>query len=283
MRCAARRDHEDGYAIVAAVGAIAVVAVMALTVLTMARVAVESGSATIGRARAAAAADAGTALALSGLIAPDRATRWSLDGRARRLPFGDAQLTIRIEDEQGKVPINRLDTELVANLIAEVGLTGQQARVAADSLLDWLDDDDEPRPDGAEADYYAPRGIRPRNGGVLSVGEVAEVRGWDQQSASQLPSFTTINIGNNPFRPDNASPAAIRVMLGRNSPQAIQREREARGQVTAIDLDDRETRVGRPVTIVVESRLPDGASAQRRTTIELTGAPTRPYVVLESR
>ncbi len=49
----------------------------------------------------------------------------------------------------------------------------------ADAILDWLDPDDEPRTDGAEADYY--QGLnppyRPRNGRIASIGELLLVRG----------------------------------------------------------------------------------------------------------
>ncbi len=49
----------------------------------------------------------------------------------------------------------------------------------ADAIFDWLDPDDEPRPDGAEADYY--EGLNPpyspRNGPVASIGELLLVRG----------------------------------------------------------------------------------------------------------
>ncbi len=275
-----RSVNEEGYAIVAAVASIVVFATMALAVMAMARTSVVSGGAMIDHARAVAAADAGIALGLDGIISPDQTARWSLDGRSRQLSFDGAALTIRIEDEQGKIPVNRLDDDLVRRMVAELGLTGERAEIAVDSYLDWIDEDDEPRPHGAEQGYYARQGIAPRNGSLLTVGEIAGIRGWDAQMVARLQPFATVNIGNNPFRPDFASPLAIRVMYGPDSPQAIERERELRGQVTAIDLDSEQSRVGRPLTIVVEARLPGGARARRKAVVELTGAPTRPYVVL---
>ena len=66
---------------------------------------------------------------------------------------------------------------------------------------------------------------------------------------------------------------------GRDSPQAIGRQRELDGQRTAIELGDAVDLSGRPLMIVVDASLPDGARAVRRTTIELTGSPVRPFVV----
>jgi len=49
----------------------------------------------------------------------------------------------------------------------------------ADAILDWLDEDEEPRPFGAEVEYYStlPTPYVPKNGPVLSVEELLLVRG----------------------------------------------------------------------------------------------------------
>jgi hypothetical protein len=49
----------------------------------------------------------------------------------------------------------------------------------ADAILDWLDDDDEPRPFGAEVDHYSalPTPYAPKNGPIESVEELLLVRG----------------------------------------------------------------------------------------------------------
>lgn len=49
----------------------------------------------------------------------------------------------------------------------------------ADAILDWLDEDDEPRPMGAEEEYYAtlPTPYAPRNGPIDTVEELLLVRG----------------------------------------------------------------------------------------------------------
>lgn len=49
----------------------------------------------------------------------------------------------------------------------------------ADAILDWVDEDDEPRPYGAERDYYIgqPTPYEPRNGPIDSVEELLLVRG----------------------------------------------------------------------------------------------------------
>ena len=65
---------------------------------------------------------------------------------------------------------------LAASLL--LALPGMSAEVA-DCILDWLDEDDEVRPNGAEIEYYStlPTPYKPTNGPIGSVEELLLVRG----------------------------------------------------------------------------------------------------------
>ncbi len=276
------RTRERGYATVAAVAAIAVFAMISLTLVEGNRTLVGDAAAEVGQARTSAAADAGLALALDGLLVRDRAMRWSIDGRIHEATFGGTRIRIRIEDERGKVPLNLLDEDLATALVEAAGLTGERARNAADSLLDWTDDDDEPRPDGAESLYYNGRGVHPRNGPPQSLEELTVIRGWDQPAIDRIRPFVSAHFGRGGFDARFAQPRAIGVMLGggEGNPQAIERQREQAGQRTAIELGDNATQlIRRPLTVVVEATDGTGARTVRRTIIELTGNDNQPYVV----
>jgi general secretion pathway protein K len=273
--------QEQGYALVAAVVSIAIFASIAATIVAASRGRVSTVSAEIAQARAGAAADAGLALALHGLLSKDPSERWSIDGRVRVLDFGGARLTVRVQSERGKVPINLIEEGQVIQLLQLVGLQGERLKVASDSLQDWIDDDDETRADGAERAYYAPSGIAPHNGSMLSLGELARIRGFDKATVERLRPFVTVNYGSGGFDPRNAQPQALAIMTegGEDSPEAIERERELAGQVTAIELATDEPLVGKPLTIIVDAAYPDGGHARRTQIVELTGSPARPYVV----
>lgn len=274
------RGGERGYALVAAVASIAVFAAMALAMLTATRAAVVTGVAEVGQARAAAAADAGIALALSGLADDDPANRWPIDGRARALDFADARLVVRVEDERGKVPLNLLDPAMATRLLEAFGLEGEALSVARDSLLDWLDADDEKRPFGAEDAFYAPLGYRPRNGAMASVGELRRVRGFDKALVARMTPVLTVNFGRGNFEPSHATPQAIEIMMGDDgSTELLNRRRELAGQRTAIDLTPTTELIAHPLMITSTAAMPDGARAVRRQVVELTGAAVRPYVV----
>ncbi|MGI9376969.1 MAG: general secretion pathway protein GspK [Tsuneonella suprasediminis] len=276
------REGEDGYALIAAVASIGVFAAMALTVLSATRTEIDEAAAEQGQLQAGAAADAGVALALSGLMASDVTQRWSLDGREHQLGFDGARLRIRIEDERGKVPISTLDEHMATRLLEEVGLEGDRLLIARDSLLDWTDGDDDARPFGAESPYYEAAGIRPANGFLGSIEELGSVRGFDAALVERIRPFATAYTARAGFDPKFAHPMALAVMEkggAGGSPAAIDRARERSGQRTALGFTDAADIEGRPLTIIVEARLPDGARATRRVVAQITGQPDRPYLV----
>ncbi|MCG8651997.1 MAG: general secretion pathway protein GspK, partial [Pirellulales bacterium] len=67
------------------------------------------------------------------------------------------------------------DNIAVSLLMALPGMTEE----VAESILDWLDEDDEPRPNGAELDYYSslPTPYEPANGPLQTVDDLLLVRG----------------------------------------------------------------------------------------------------------
>lgn len=275
------RHREAGYALVAAVASILIFAGLALAQVTAMRAVVISGEAEVDAARAAAAVDAGIAIALGHLTTPDDRSRWTADGRVRRVAFEAARLHIRIDDERGKVPLNLIEEGEVTRMLESVGLKDQALRVARDSLLDWIDDDDEPRPDGAEADFYRPRGYEPRNTSLFTLGELARVRGFTPRLVARLAPFVTVHFSGGAFEQRYAQPLAMDIMLGRGTrgPEAIARARELAGQATALGFSDAAAMVGRPLALHIIAELPGGARAERLLIVELTGAAGRPYVI----
>ncbi len=278
----ARPDAEAGYALLAAIIAIAVLALMSLSLIDTGRGITLGVLAEAERARLAAAADAGLALAVTRLGDRNRALRWSIDGRPRYASFSGSDLQIIVEDERGKVPLNQLADEQARALFEELGATDRALDIQTDSLLDWRDDDDDTRSNGAEVDFYRPLRITPRNGELRSVEELMAVRGMTPAVLAGLRGKAS--AGRNQgvgFDERFAAPLALSVMSGGGpgSPAVIARERELAGQRVAIDLAEEESLVGHPLTIRVTARRSGGGRLERAWLIELTGRQEQPYVV----
>jgi general secretion pathway protein K len=258
------KHGEEGYAMVAAVAAMAMLATLAVTLVEGNKSGIAVTAAELGQARASAAADAGLALALDRLLAGE----WDADGKARTARFAGASLRIRIEDERAKVPLNLLGEEAAERLAQVAGLSGEEARIMAASLLDWTDKDDDPRPFGAEADHYAASGIMPANGPLQSIDELALLRGFDPALIGRMRPYVSVDYGVGGFNARTARPEAVTVMLGKGGEAPI-------GETH--DLS------GHPLTIEVEARISDSARALRRTIVEMPRAGGKPYVIRAAR
>lgn len=279
---ATHNDGEAGYAILAAVVAMAVLALMSLAMIDTGRGLSAGVIAEIDRARLAAAADAGLVVAVHNLAEQDRARRWSIDSRPHNISFAGSDLVVTIEDERGKVPLNQLTDEQARTVFETLGASGPVLEARTDSFLDWLDEDDDVRQDGAEAPYYAQHFYRPRNTAIRSVEELILVRGMTPDIVERLRTFaTTFTDRREGFDDRFASPLALSVISGGGlgTPQVINRERELAGQRVAIELAEGDNIIGRPLTIRVEVRRPGGARLVRATVIELTGRTSRPFLV----
>lgn len=75
------------------------------------------------------------------------------DGSKYKIKIGGEELSFSIEDERGKIDINKASEELLSDALD--GLLGKvDGAIIVDSILDWKDNDDDKRVHGAERHYY---------------------------------------------------------------------------------------------------------------------------------
>lgn len=100
-------------------------------------------------------------------------------------PGTETTLRYGLEDESAKLNLNALltlQTEEADQRARLMGVPGMSEEIA-DSILDWLDDDDEPREFGAEASYYSGMAppYAPKNGALTTLEELLLIRGVTPQ------------------------------------------------------------------------------------------------------
>lgn len=148
--------------------------------------------AAIARAEAVAtAALHATALALN---SPDPEARWQADTRTHQIPWPDAQVSVRVSSESGRIDLNRAPRELLLGLFEQFS-PAETAERLTDALIDWRDRDDEAGPAGAEAREYARAGYRygPANGPLNSVSELKRVLGFDARIVETVMPYLTVH------------------------------------------------------------------------------------------
>jgi general secretion pathway protein K len=263
---------------IAAVAGVAAFAFIAFETLAVHRGDIASVRGLLENAQLKASADAGLTAAIYGLSLSDTSQRWSIDGRPRTMRFADTMLTIVVEDEHGKVPVNRLNEDEVRQLFAAAGVKGDRLDQLVDSMQDWIDEDDDKRPHGAEAPDYAAEGIKPRNSDFQSIGEIALVKGMDSALFAKIAPAVTVFFGESgSFSMEDAQPLALAVMSDQpmGAADVLARQMELSGERPALDTTATPppppNLIGRPLTVRVRARDSEGGTYQRSTIVELTG------------
>lgn len=164
------------------------------------------------------------------------------------LPLGKGFIHYSIQDENGKININTASREILVKALAANGLSlGSDRDTIVDSILDWIDKDDEHRVNGAESDYY--RGLSPsysaKNGPIDSLEELLQVRGVtpelfygseeyssqesaDAENAPGIARLFTIQRVSQ-FNPNTAERAVLEIMYPENQVIEILERKEERG------------------------------------------------------
>lgn len=97
--------------------------------------------------------------------------------------FGDGSFVLRIGNESGKIDLNSADEDTLRMVFDSQGLDEDQVAVIVDSILDWKDEDDLHRANGAENDYYKglDKPYRCKNADFDSPEELLLVRGISKE------------------------------------------------------------------------------------------------------
>jgi general secretion pathway protein K len=134
----------------------------------------------------------------------------------------DASYETRIVSEGGKIDINLVAEELLKGVLRNGGLSPEDAEAVGDSILDWRDEDDMARANGAEGPHYAslPVPVKPRNGKLVCVDELLFVKGVTPELYLRLLSKVFTVNGLSPLVDVNAAPPEVLRVLPGFTPKA---------------------------------------------------------------
>ena len=93
--------------------------------------------------------------------------------------IGQGTVSLTFAEQEAKININNADGTLIQQVLTAQGADANDISVVSDSILDWIDADDNTRPAGAESDYYL--GQTPsyyaKNAPIDNLDELQLVRG----------------------------------------------------------------------------------------------------------
>ena len=186
---------------------------------------------------------------------------------------GDASYEIRVESESGKVDVNLVGEEVLLEILKKGGLPEEEAEGVRDAILDWRDEDDVPRPRGAERVEYAqmPEPVAPRNGKIRGIGELMFVKGVTKEFYEAFLSKVFTAHGNSARLNFLRAPEIVLRSLPGVSAEAADRIVAGRREEPPISAADLAPMVGKGLLTAQALAFITGASASSVYTITATG------------
>lgn len=139
----------------------------------------------------------------------------SLDDRPYR---GTGEDIVRFQDMRGLLNVNFVERQMLMNLLGQLGVPAEKCDPMLDTLLDYIDNDDLRRLNGAEAPEYAAQGLPlPPNEWLATPHQLKNIIGWRDQpelweNQRLLRLMTTSRIAG--FNPNTAPLEALTSLPG---------------------------------------------------------------------
>lgn len=239
-------------------------------------------------AKAEALADGAVYRAALGLLELDPDKLWRANGTPYQVDYGEGRVTVRVFDEDAKIDLNMAPPELLTGLLGELGLEPDEAEAMTDRIVDFRDEDDDRRPQGAEDFDYEAAG---RADGALDRPLVTEaelrlVLGMTEELFRRMRPFVTVHSGAEGFDPIRAQPEVLRAVPGM-TPQLLEAIRASGPDDDPFALIDDDTLFDLEIyfipsreimyTVRAEAHTQGGGVFVREAVVELTAEIGHPF------
>jgi general secretion pathway protein K len=220
------RTRERGIAIVLAISVVAMAAMVAVAIMVSQSTWARQLELTAEHIQARSVLQAGADWARAVLSDDRRQSNvdhlgepWAL--RLPPMPVENGELVGKIEDQQAAFNVNNLVAEGKINfaqlahfrrLLATLSLPDALAY----TLVDWIDDDSQPQPQGGAEDAYYLALDPPylaANRPLIDIDELALVAGFDNNVRARLRPYVSALPGFTPVNVNTASPEVISAMI----------------------------------------------------------------------
>ena len=154
-----RRTPQRGLALVTVLWVLMLLSLIAASFTRTVRTEINLTRNLIESAKAVALADAGVYRAVLGLFAPVNQGGWRVDDTVYAWAYGGGEIRVSVQDEGGKIDLNKGQDALLRILFNSLGLEDQESAALVDAIVDFRDPDDLRRLNGAEDGDYALAGL----------------------------------------------------------------------------------------------------------------------------
>jgi general secretion pathway protein K len=264
-----RRRDQRGLALVAVLWTMTLLALIAAVFMRETRTELALVRNLESEAKADALAEAGVNRAILILLGLDSSVPWRVDGTPIELASVDGVVRIVIQDEGGKIDINRSADAVLEALFAQVGVAAEAAEHLADAILDFRDADNLRQLNGAEDAEYVAAGLRhdAKDAPFASTEELLQVLGMTPDLFERLEPLVTVYSPRRDVNLATAPPAVLSVLPYLTA----ERVRTILDQRAGNVAGARRFRVI-AVTVLVEAITPDGTRFIREAVLRRSAA-----------
>ena len=289
-----RIGSQRGIALVLVLWVLLLLTILTASFSLMARMARLEANTLLAGTQARLSAEAALNFAVLALRDPDDEARMRADGRVYQTEMDGVLLEVSAIDERGKLDINATDELALANMFIGHGMEPGDAELLAAAVLDWRDEDDLERVNGAEIDTYFAAGLEvgPANRPYMMTEELLQVIGMPYELYRKLePGITVFSRAGEP-NPAFAPVEALMAMPDITYEEALnfveERNSQQPGDSLGTELPNGIVVMeqGRGVTYSIQARatMPNGVWEELQATIRIGGDNKgNPYRVLRWR
>jgi general secretion pathway protein K len=280
---AAPGHRERGLALVSVLWGLAVLSLIAASMLSAGLLSARMSRNAWAAIRTQTAADAVVQRAVLSLLDKSASGRWRVDGTPRDVSFDGVTVTVSIQDEAGKIDLNKADAQTLQGLFESEGLAPDDAAALADHIVDWRTPRDRNSIAGGTSADYSGSDYDPRNGPFQSIDELRLVAGMTPALYARAAPVLTLYSHSASIDPDTAPREALLAQPGMTEDKVDQilatRHDAATSSITG-DFGQTITVVprliGRAYAITATARL-GRAQFLRQAVVEMTGDANHPF------
>jgi len=192
--------RQRGFALLIVLWMLVLIAFVVGYVVSTGRREIQIATNIAANATASAAADGAVYQAIFALANPRQEQRPALNGTIRELAIGRSVVSLRLEDENGRINPNLASARLLEGLLRAVGTEAGAAADLADAITQWVGSARRLRsPDELAAEYRA-AGLNyaPPETPLEGLDELLRVRGMTAQQFSAIRPHLTLFGGRDP-------------------------------------------------------------------------------------
>jgi general secretion pathway protein K len=289
-----RINTQKGIALVLVLWVLLLLTIITGSFALMARMDRLEANALLSGTQARLSAEAAIDLAVLALRDPEDESRMLADGRTYQQVIDGILIEVKAIDERGKLDINATDELTMVNMFSGHGLEMGDAELLAAAVMDWRDEDELERVNGAEEDAYFAAGLEvgPANRPFMMTEELLQVMGMTYELYRKLePGITVFSLAGEPdpaFAPVEALMALPDITYDEAVNFVQERNAQQPGESLGTELPNGIVVMeqGRGVTYSIQARatMPNGVWEQLQATIRLGGNRSgSPYRVLRWR